>query len=100
MLFYLLFCIFALIFTASLRQLTIYFIFTPFQQPRSVLAQVQLQHPVPIHTIAFNCNDLEANKFLHQLSADTGGRYHYFTSNGSLPDGPPPFEVGEIVVVQ
>jgi len=65
----------------------------PFQQPRSVLAQVQLQHPVPIHTIAFNCNDIEANKFLHQLSADTGGRYHYFTSNGSLPDGPPPFEV-------
>uniref|UniRef100_F6VLB0 VWFA domain-containing protein n=1 Tax=Ciona intestinalis TaxID=7719 RepID=F6VLB0_CIOIN len=64
----------------------------PDQNPRSILAQVQLQHPVPIHTIAFNCNDHDANKFLYQLSSDTGGRYHNFSTNGSLADGPPPFE--------
>ncbi|XP_076807901.1 von Willebrand factor A domain-containing protein 3B-like isoform X2 [Clavelina lepadiformis] len=72
----------------------------PDQQPRSILAQVQLQHPVPIHTIAFNCNDLEANKFLHQLSSDTGGRYHNFTSNGSMPDAPPPFESEDVSLLR
>uniref|UniRef100_H2ZCD6 VWFA domain-containing protein n=1 Tax=Ciona savignyi TaxID=51511 RepID=H2ZCD6_CIOSA len=69
----------------------------PDQNPRAILAQVQLQHPVPIHTIAFNCNDVEANKFLFQLSSDTGGRYHNFSTNGMVSDGPPPFEVNEDV---
>lgn len=31
--------------------------------------------PVPVHTISFNCDDHEANGFLHELSLLTGGRY-------------------------
>ena len=46
----------------------------PFQPPSSILAQVQLLNPVPIHTISFNCADTEANQFLCQLAAETGGR--------------------------
>lgn len=45
-----------------------------FQPPSSILAQVQLLNPVPIHTISFNCADTEANQFLCQLAAETGGR--------------------------
>nr|XP_018670374.1 von Willebrand factor A domain-containing protein 3B isoform X1 [Ciona intestinalis] len=73
---------------------------TFLQNPRSILAQVQLQHPVPIHTIAFNCNDHDANKFLYQLSSDTGGRYHNFSTNGSLADGPPPFESEDVSLLK
>lgn len=45
-----------------------------FQPPSSILAQVQLLNAVPIHTISFNCADTEANQFLCQLAAETGGR--------------------------
>ena len=45
-----------------------------FQPPSSILAQVQLLNPVPIHAISFNCADTEANQFLCQLAAETGGR--------------------------
>lgn len=45
-----------------------------FQPPSSILAQVQLLNPVPVHAISFNCADTEANQFLCQLAAETGGR--------------------------
>ena len=63
------------------------------QPPKSVLAQVQLQPQVPIHTISFNCSDKEANEFLCQLAKDTQGRYHYYSESGVQSDGPEPWEV-------
>lgn len=67
----------------------------PDQAPRQILSQVQLAKKVPIHVISFNCNDPEANHFLHQLANETGGRYHYFNENywSADPNGPLPFEV-------
>ncbi|XP_032297482.1 von Willebrand factor A domain-containing protein 3B isoform X2 [Coturnix japonica] len=50
----------------------------PDQPPQTILAQVQLHPKVPIHTVSFNCDDTEANKFLHELSTETGGRFHYY----------------------
>lgn len=64
----------------------------PDQPPSSILAQVQLLNPVPIHAISFNCADTEANQFLCQLAAETGGRFHYFSEDGYDTDGPRPFE--------
>ncbi|KAJ7369450.1 Von Willebrand factor A [Desmophyllum pertusum] len=64
----------------------------PDQPPSSILAQVQLLSPVPIHAISFNCADTEANQFLCQLAAETGGRFHYFSEDGYDIDGPRPFE--------
>ncbi|MBN3299629.1 VWA3B protein, partial [Amia calva] len=63
----------------------------PDQPLKTVLAQVQLQPPVPIHTISFNCDDLEANTFLYELSRETGGRYHCYCCDISEPGAPPPF---------
>ncbi|XP_013387557.1 von Willebrand factor A domain-containing protein 3B [Lingula anatina] len=68
----------------------------PDQPPRSILAQVQLQHAVPLHTISFNCSDKEANQFLCQLAKDTGGRYHYYSEHGQDPDNPSPWESEDI----
>nr|XP_006818317.1 PREDICTED: von Willebrand factor A domain-containing protein 3B-like [Saccoglossus kowalevskii] len=69
----------------------------PDMPQKTVLAQVQLQQKVPIHTISFNCADTEANQFLAQLAADTGGRYHYFSEQGTRdPGGPMPFESEDI----
>jgi hypothetical protein len=67
----------------------------PDQEPRLILSQVHLNSRVPIHTISFNCNDADANKFLSQLAKETGGRYHYFNENGwdADPNGPVPYEV-------
>jgi hypothetical protein len=50
---------------------------------------------MPIHTISFNCNDSDANKFLSQLARETSGRYHYFNESGwdADPDGPIPYQV-------
>lgn len=64
-----------------------------FQPPRCVLSQIKLRKPVPIHTIAFNCNDAEANEFLHKLALDSGGRYHCYTTHGGVGTGPLPYEV-------
>ncbi|NWI99612.1 VWA3B protein, partial [Crypturellus undulatus] len=50
----------------------------PDQRPQTILAQVQLHHKIPIHTVSFNCDDTEANKFLHELATETGGRFHYY----------------------
>ena len=48
-----------------------------------------MQHSVPVHTISFNCNDSEANRFLSDLARATGGRYHYFSEKGMDLDGQP-----------
>ena len=70
----------------------------PDQDPKQILSQVHLNTRVPIHTISFNCNDSEANKFLNQLARETKGRYHYFNENGwdADPEGPIPYEVSAV----
>lgn len=51
----------------------------PDQPSETILSQMQRIPSIPIHTIAFNCNDSEANCFLTKLAALTGGRYHYYS---------------------
>ncbi len=51
---------------------------TLFQNERHILSQVQYRQIVPIHTIAFNCQDQTANQFLYDLAKQTGGRFHAF----------------------
>ncbi|XP_065182104.1 von Willebrand factor A domain-containing protein 3B-like isoform X3 [Sycon ciliatum] len=68
----------------------------PDQPPEGILAEVQLTSKVPIHTISFNCADSRANTFLHQLSQDTGGRYHYFSDDARDEHGPRPYESEDI----
>ena len=65
------------------------------KDPRQILSQIHLNSRMPIHTISFNCNDSEANKFLSQLARETSGRYHYFNESGwdADPDGPIPYQV-------
>ncbi|XP_068779632.1 von Willebrand factor A domain-containing protein 3B [Struthio camelus] len=50
----------------------------PDQPPQTILTEVRLHHKIPIHTVSFNCDDTEANKFLHELATETGGRFHYY----------------------
>ncbi|NXM45392.1 VWA3B protein, partial [Gymnorhina tibicen] len=50
----------------------------PDQPPQIILAEVQLHCKIPIHTVSFNCDDIEANKFLYELSTKTEGRFHYY----------------------
>ncbi|XP_038055504.1 von Willebrand factor A domain-containing protein 3B-like [Patiria miniata] len=72
----------------------------PDHPSKTILAQVQLQKAIPIHTISFNCNDREANDFLALLAADSGGRYHYYSDEllGISPDisGPQPYESEDV----
>ncbi|KAK0045323.1 von Willebrand factor A domain-containing protein 3B-like isoform X1 [Biomphalaria pfeifferi] len=60
----------------------------PDQPAKSILAQVQFQKNIPIHTISFNCDDVEANQFLYSLAEITAGRYHYFSENGENVEYP------------
>ena len=60
-----------------------------FQPPKSILAQVQMRNKVPIHSISFNCNDVEANRFLFELARVTGGRYHSYSEDGDDNDNEP-----------
>ena len=50
----------------------------PDQSERHILSQVQYRQKIPVHTIAFNCQDHAANQFLFDLSKQTGGRFHAF----------------------
>ncbi|XP_048818082.1 von Willebrand factor A domain-containing protein 3B [Lagopus muta] len=50
----------------------------PDQPSQTILAQVKDHPKIPIHTVSFNCDDTEANKFLYELSTRTGGRFHYY----------------------
>ncbi|XP_072709363.1 von Willebrand factor A domain-containing protein 3B [Ciconia boyciana] len=58
----------------------------PDQPPQIILAQVQLHPKIPIHTVSFNCDDIEANKFLYELSTETEGRFHYYNTYLTDPD--------------
>ena len=60
---------------SSVEKLFFYII---FQNERHILSQVQYRQIVPIHTIAFNCQDQSANQFLYDLAKQTGGRFHAF----------------------
>lgn len=70
-----------------------------FQPPKSVIAQVQMQNRIPIHTISFNCNDVTANQFLCELASVTRGRFHYFNETGIDMDVPNKYEVKQKVDV-
>ncbi|RLW07769.1 hypothetical protein DV515_00003801 [Chloebia gouldiae] len=58
----------------------------PDQPPQIILAEVQLHCKIPIHTVSFNYDDIEANKFLYELSTKTDGRFHYYNIYLSDPD--------------
>ncbi|XP_064931532.1 von Willebrand factor A domain-containing protein 3B isoform X1 [Columba livia] len=58
----------------------------PDQAPQIILAQVQLHRKIPIHTVSFNCDDIEANNFLYKLSTETGGKFHYYNIHLTGPD--------------
>ncbi|NXK81552.1 VWA3B protein, partial [Amazona guildingii] len=58
----------------------------PDQPPPIILAHVQIHCKVPIHTVSFNCDDIEANKFLHGLSTETEGRFHCYNIYLTDPD--------------
>ncbi|RMC06678.1 hypothetical protein DUI87_16117 [Hirundo rustica rustica] len=58
----------------------------PDQPPQIILAEVQLHCKIPIHTVSFNCDDTEANRFLYELSTKTEGRFHYYNIYLSDPD--------------
>ncbi|XP_033631480.1 von Willebrand factor A domain-containing protein 3B-like isoform X2 [Asterias rubens] len=72
----------------------------PDHPPKTILAQVQLQKAIPIHTISFNCNDREANDFLAHLASDSGGRYHYYSDDllgvSTESAGPQPYESEDV----
>ncbi|XP_068251272.1 von Willebrand factor A domain-containing protein 3B [Nyctibius grandis] len=58
----------------------------PDQPPQIILAQVHLRCKIPIHTVSFNCDDIEANKFLYELSTETEGQFHYYNIYLTDPD--------------
>ncbi|XP_054243859.1 von Willebrand factor A domain-containing protein 3B [Indicator indicator] len=58
----------------------------PDQPTQIILDQVLLHCKIPIHTVSFNCDDTEANKFLYELSTETGGRFHYYNIYFTDPD--------------
>ncbi|KAJ7319682.1 hypothetical protein JRQ81_019193 [Phrynocephalus forsythii] len=72
----------------------------PDQPPSRILAQLDLQRNIPVHTISFNCDDTGANKFLNELSSKTGGRFHYYHICLRDPDGPRPFECEDIYLLR
>ncbi|XP_072258559.1 von Willebrand factor A domain-containing protein 3B [Pyxicephalus adspersus] len=63
----------------------------PDQPTETILENINLFKPVPIHTISFNCDDTEANSFLYELSSKTSGRFHAYTNQLKDPDAPQPF---------
>jgi hypothetical protein len=64
-----------------------------FQNERYILSQVQYRQMTPIHTIAFNCQDQNANQFLFDLAKTTGGRFHAFNYG---PESSSSIEVPEV----
>ncbi|EMP32473.1 von Willebrand factor A domain-containing protein 3B [Chelonia mydas] len=72
----------------------------PDQPPKTILTQILLRHKVPIHTISFNCDDTEANKFLHELSTETGGRFHYYNIYTTDPEAPEPIVSEDIYLLK
>ncbi|XP_078402244.1 von Willebrand factor A domain-containing protein 3B-like [Cetorhinus maximus] len=72
----------------------------PDQPPETIFAQVQLVRLVPIHSIAFNCDDVEANEFLYELSEKTGGRFHSYNSDTAAATKPLPFMSEDICLLK
>ncbi|XP_062831442.1 von Willebrand factor A domain-containing protein 3B isoform X2 [Anolis carolinensis] len=72
----------------------------PDQPPNTILAQLKLQRNIPVHTISFNCDDTGANKFLHEVASETGGRFHYYHIRLRDPDAPKPFECEDIYLLK
>ncbi|XP_076467947.1 von Willebrand factor A domain-containing protein 3B-like isoform X2 [Babylonia areolata] len=72
----------------------------PDQPPKSIIAQVQMQKRVPIHTISFNCNDTEANEFLFELAQATEGRYHYYHERGNPVEQPEAWQSQDIKLLK
>ncbi|XP_062982357.1 von Willebrand factor A domain-containing protein 3B [Elgaria multicarinata webbii] len=72
----------------------------PDQPPNRILAQLDLKRNIPVHTISFNCDDTGANKFLHELASETGGRFHYYHICLRDPDAPKPFECEDIYLIK
>ncbi|XP_053163819.1 von Willebrand factor A domain-containing protein 3B isoform X2 [Hemicordylus capensis] len=72
----------------------------PDQPPQRILAHLELQRKIPVHTVSFNCDDTSANKFLHELASETGGRFHYYHISLKDPDAPKPFECEEIYLIK
>ncbi|XP_063058137.1 von Willebrand factor A domain-containing protein 3B-like [Engraulis encrasicolus] len=65
----------------------------PDQPAKDILEEVRRGPPVPVHTISFNCDDQEANRFLQELSMETGGRFlHYFTDTQEASGAQGPWE--------
>ncbi|XP_039246499.1 von Willebrand factor A domain-containing protein 3B isoform X4 [Pipra filicauda] len=58
----------------------------PDQPSQIIFAEVHLHCKIPIHTVSFNCDDIEANKFLYELSTKTEGRFHYYNIYLTDPD--------------
>ncbi|KAM4047349.1 von Willebrand factor A domain-containing protein 3B isoform 2-T2 [Anomaloglossus baeobatrachus] len=63
----------------------------PDQPTDTILEQVSILNQIPIHTISFNCEDTEANRFLYEISSKTGGRFHAYSSYHKEPVAPQPF---------
>lgn len=72
----------------------------PDQPPKFIIAQVQMQNRVPIHTISFNCNDRDANHFLYDLAQVTEGRYHYFSENPNATEQPEAWQSQDIKLLK
>ncbi|GCB66697.1 hypothetical protein scyTo_0010134 [Scyliorhinus torazame] len=72
----------------------------PDQPPETIFAQVQLIRLVPIHSIAFNCDDVEANEFLCELTERTGGRFHSYNSDRTATTNPLPFVSEDICLLK
>ncbi|XP_074839385.1 von Willebrand factor A domain-containing protein 3B [Carettochelys insculpta] len=72
----------------------------PDQPPKTILEQILLHHKIPIHTISFNCDDTEANKFLHELSTETGGRFHYYNIYVTDPEAREPIVSEDIYLLK
>ncbi|XP_043347253.1 von Willebrand factor A domain-containing protein 3B isoform X2 [Dermochelys coriacea] len=70
------------------------------EPPKTILTQILLRHKVPIHTISFNCDDTEANKFLHELSTETGGRFHYYNIYVTDPEAPEPIVSEDVYLLK
>lgn len=64
------------------------------QSERHILSQVQYRQMLPIHTIAFNCQDQTANQFLYDLAKQTGGRFHAFNYGFEKPTA---VEIPEVI---
>ncbi|KAG8452170.1 hypothetical protein GDO86_004097 [Hymenochirus boettgeri] len=72
----------------------------PDQPSETILSQIHFKKAIPIHTISFNCDDVEANCFLHQISSQTAGRFHCYSSYLQDPKAPQPFVSEDILLLQ